>query len=266
MIYLRCPHHGCPIEVADDMLGARIRCPHCAQLLFVEPQDQPAGDTPPQPTAQGVHAGMPPLAAMLGIREGRGSAWGEPRAVRANMTDLDWQALAAFEQVVHAVVAVRTAIGFGVVAAAITGLFWLAATQATSWDTEFATARLVSRLVSLIIVAISLALMAIGGRRLGRVRLGMAVGTAVVATLAIALVFAVNVLLILQALWHSDYRDGGVCPVILVIAFLLIAASFAGRAFLLMQRARTRVSPHAIRHRLTEALDYLDWIEREDHR
>jgi len=36
---LRCPHNGCSIEIADDMVGARIRCPNCEQLLFVDRQD-----------------------------------------------------------------------------------------------------------------------------------------------------------------------------------------------------------------------------------
>jgi hypothetical protein len=40
---LRCPHQGCSIEIADDMVGARIRCPHCEQLLFADPAFQESG-------------------------------------------------------------------------------------------------------------------------------------------------------------------------------------------------------------------------------
>src|SRR5437763_553077 len=118
MIRLRCPHHGCPIDVADDMLGARIRCPHCEELLFVEPPNHEPADSPPAdppPASHGIAEGMPPLAAMLGIREGRGAHWGESRAVRANMTDAYWQALAAFEKLLDAAAALQRAIGFGIV-------------------------------------------------------------------------------------------------------------------------------------------------------
>ena len=93
MLRLRCPHQGCAIEVADDMVGARIRCPHCAQLLFVNPEPQQSTDVTATPEHR-LYAGLPPLAVMLGVREGRGPARDDHGAAGAQMTDADWKALA----------------------------------------------------------------------------------------------------------------------------------------------------------------------------
>jgi hypothetical protein len=258
MIRLRCPHHGCPIEVADDMLGARIRCPHCSQLLFVEPENQ--GPAEPPPVSHGVAEGMPPLAAMLGIREGRGARFGESRAVHANMTNVDWQALAAFEKLLDAAAALQRAIGFGIVAALLCLLIWSAAAETASWSAPRPN-YLIGRSTTLLMLAAGFLLMAMGRYLLVRVRIGAWATTAALAALAVAVVFPADVLLNLLLLAGADYP--GVLA-ILAIALQLPAAFFAARACFLTRRAQLQASPYSIRHRLIEALEYLDWIERED--
>src|SRR5258708_34980971 len=142
---LRCPHNGCSIEVADDMVGARICCPTCEQLLFADRQylegaagpigaenttlaadleQKPGFSEPARPEGR-LYAGMPPLAQMLAIREGRGSAW-DAGAIRAEMTGDDWKALALFEKVLRATASLRTALLFGVTALVFTALIWAA--------------------------------------------------------------------------------------------------------------------------------------------
>ncbi len=266
MIRLRCPHHGCPIDVADDMLGARIRCPHCAQLLFVEAQNEEPSDPPPD-APHAVAAGMPPLAAMLGIREGHGRHWGDAGPARANMTDLDWRALAAFEKVLYAVGALWAAIGFGIATALLTMLLlWIASTQVQSSDTPLMAGPFIFRLAVLLMLGTCFALMALGRHRLYRMRLGAPVTIASLAALAVAVVYGLYALTTAQALFNAgDHLHPPVVPMVLAIPLQLVGAFFAGRACFLVQRAHEQASPHAIRNRLIAALDYLDWLAREQY-
>lgn len=50
---LRCPARKCPIEVPDDLVGARIRCPHCGELIVIDAKDREG------PSVQ-VQQGLPP--------------------------------------------------------------------------------------------------------------------------------------------------------------------------------------------------------------
>jgi hypothetical protein len=263
MIHLRCPHHGCPIDVADDMLGARIRCPHCSQLLFVEPEDQEAADPPP--VSHEIAEGMPPLAAMLGIREGRGARFGESRAVHANMTNADWQALVAFEKLLDAAGALQAAIGFGIAVALLT-LFswWAAAATADSAAGQVTAGCMISRSATLLLLAVGFVLMALGRRWLRRVRLGARASAAALAALAVAAVFVANALVIVEMLLDSGSAREPAGPALLLMPLQLAAAILAVRACLWTRRAQLQASLYTIRHRLIAALEYLDWVEREN--
>ncbi len=177
---------------------------------------------------------------MLGIREGRGRHWGDGGRARANMTDLDWQALAAFENVVYAVIALKTAIGFGIAAMVFTALLWIGAANATSWEAEFFTpARLLTRVPALAILCVCFVLMALGRHQLARVRLGTLTTLATFGALAAALVLAGDALWTLNQLFFgpSGQATG---PVVLAVPLQLVAAFFAARAFLLMQAPSSR--------------------------
>jgi hypothetical protein len=274
MIRLRCPHHGCTIEVADDMLGARIRCPHCDQLLFVDPQHQQSTSPPPSDAvtsnpragesadvAQSIAEGLPPLAVLLGIREGRGRDWKDTGAARANMTELDWKALAAFEQILHATLALRTALGFGIAAVVVSLLFHVVAAQAVSWEAAFTPNRVFIHIATLPLLAIGFALMEVGRHRLPRVRLGLPIALAVLASLAVAEVFAVNIIATLEPLISDRYQPELIGPALLATPLQLLAAFFAVVACVRVQRAQTQASPHAVRHRLEEALRVLEQLD-----
>jgi hypothetical protein len=103
VLRLRCPNQGCLLELPDEMMGQRARCPHCEQFLVVEsrllvetgvsasplpsfdlgPKEKRAGAAAGNDTS--VYAGLPPLAVMLGIRKGRGRDWQGDAALRAQM-------------------------------------------------------------------------------------------------------------------------------------------------------------------------------------
>jgi hypothetical protein len=256
---LRCPHHGCPIDVADDMLGARIRCPHCEELLFVDPRYQegaPAAPEPKPPEPAGpehrLYAGMPPLAVMLAIRAGRA-----PDALdrHAEMTADDWQALAAFEKVVRAAVGLKTSLVCGVIALVLTVPSWLAIEQDNA-TTPFSLGRLGSRVATAVLLIAAFFLLDEGRRRLERLQLGAVVGLAAWIALGVSLVFAVNLLLILPRLAAAG-DPSLVVLLVLAIPFQLIAAFDAGKTSLWVRRSLRAVRPPDILHRLTEALRYL---------
>lgn len=265
MIHLRCPHHGCSIEVADDMLGARIRCPHCEQLLFVEPPNLQSPEPPPSAPPEVPHAvaaGMPPLAAMLGIRAGHGRAWGDAGTARANMTDVDWKALAAFEKVLYAMAALKTAIVMGIAAMLLTVVLWVAAAEVAFWQTNVTPSRPINRIPTLVILCTGFVVMALGRHRLARVQLGTQVTLAIFAALTVAIICGASGVLTLQMLFDTGREPS--CPAAVALPLQWFAALCAARACLLTQRAHTAASPHAIRHRLVAALEYLDWIEQEE--
>jgi hypothetical protein len=274
---LRCPHNGCSIEVADDMVGARIRCPHCEQLLFVDRQyeegaaeplgaeiptlapdseQKPQSSEPARPEAR-LYAGMPPLALMLAIREGRGSAW-DAGAIRAEMTDDDWKALALFEKVLWATASLTTSLWFGITVLVFTALLWMVTAGASTSTIVPAADRVSSQIATLVLLSLGFIVMGLSRTRIKCLQMGAAVDLAAWAALGVALVFAVNVVLALVLL-SDDRRD----PALVYFGWIaspfhLIAAIVAGKTSVLVHRSLAQTGPPEILQRLTAALKYLE--------
>src|SRR5258708_37554106 len=106
---LRCPENNCPIEVPDDLVGTRIRCPHCAAMLTVEAPVSEGNES--VNLEHQIYDGMPPLSVMMALRRQQGAAFdADDFATRYPMTDDDWKALSAFESVLYSVVSLRTTV------------------------------------------------------------------------------------------------------------------------------------------------------------
>jgi hypothetical protein len=269
---LRCPHHGCLIEVEDDMLGARIRCPQCGELLFVEAAyrddaDAPAVPAPsPDPEAEPekaddledrLYAGVPPLSLMLAIREGRGPGRRDEEIIRRRMTPEDWEALAAFETVLHAVAALKLALVCGGIAAGLTVAVWLAFNAAYA---EPPPGRVFSRLVTFVVLAGGLILLYQGRDALRRVQPDAWVGRAAWAALGVGVTCLANVALNAFVLVDGRHAEGLVCLVFLATPFQLAAAATAVLAAWRVPPAQERIRPPDIQQRLTEALGHLKRI------
>lgn len=271
---LRCPHNGCSIEIADDMVGARIRCPKYEQLLFVDRQylegaagpigaeSTPDREQKPRPGKSArpeasLYAGMPPLALMLAIREGRGSAW-DAGAIRAEMTDDDWKALAMFEKVLWATASLTTSLWFGITVLVFTVLIWMATAQASTSTSAPAADSASSQIATLVLLSVGFIVMGLSRARIKSLQMGASVEMAAWAALGVALVFAVNGVLTLILLF-DDRRDeafmyaGGIA-----LPFHLIAAIVAGRTGMLVLRSLAQIGPSEILQRLTAALKYLE--------
>jgi hypothetical protein len=258
---LRCPNQGCLIEVPDDMLGARMRCPQCGQLFFADARDREDASPPPAPpgpvaSEHRLHEGLPPLAKMLAVRAGRGPAWPDDRALRAEMTPDDWRALAAFEKVVAAVHWLQLSLRAGVAVAVVAVLLCVAGVQGRGSESEAFQSRLIAQLAALALLGPAFLLMAVGWRRLARLRIGTLVQLASWAVFGVALVFAVSAAVTLRTLLDDRYHQRG--PELLATPFQLSTAVLAGLTGLWVRRALKQVRPPEILGRLVEALSYLE--------
>jgi hypothetical protein len=200
---------------------------------------------------------MPPLAAMLAIREGHGSRWKDDHGLRKEMTAIDWKALDAFERVLNATAAVKTSLWFGAFVACLTVLLW-------SLDTSSpALLVLYMRLGTLVSFNAGLAIMAVGGWRLRRVRLGTIVDLTPWATFGVAVVFLGNAVLSMLIAVKTPYTASIAGLALPAIPFQVLAACSAVWASWLIQRALPRVRPADIQSRLVDAIDFLEYWERE---
>jgi len=102
---------------------------------------------------------MPPLALMLAMRAGRGPAWKDDGAVRAEMTDDDWKALALFEKVLWATASLTTSLWFGITVLVFTALIWAAAAQASTSPSVPAAGRVSSQIATLVLLSLGFILM-----------------------------------------------------------------------------------------------------------
>jgi DNA-directed RNA polymerase subunit RPC12/RpoP len=259
---LRCPHQGCSIEVADDMLGARIRCPHCDQLLFVDPAFQEDAAAP-APIEAGnlenrLYAGVPPLSLMLALRAGRPPLGKDDAALRAEMTPEDWTALAAFETIFHAIASLKTALWFGIIAVAVTGMLWTGELVGRGQEGPSTRGRLCSVCVTLTVSGVCLLLMELGRRRLQRLQIDRSVGLVAWSALSVALVFGLNVLLNLFLLFEDRYGLVLVGLPLFAIPFQVVATLLAAKTSFLVQRVLDQATAPEILNRLVEALKYLE--------
>jgi hypothetical protein len=258
---LRCPNQGCSIEVADDMVGARIRCPHCEQLLFVDPafQEGAAGQqTAPNESAlleNRLYAGVPPLSVMLALRGGRPPLGKDDAALRAEMTADDWKALDAFETVIHAIAALKTALWLGIMATLLTGLLWNAAVFGPAWQVP-SPSRLFGLFSSLTLLLAGFVVMELGRRRLQRLQIDALVGLVEWAAVSVAVVFGGHALLNWFLPYQDSFESRALGLAVFASPFLLIAAFVAARASLAVRRALDELRRPEILNRLVEALKY----------
>lgn len=259
MLHLRCPHHGCPIEVEEDMLGARIRCPHCDKLLFVEPEhlegDGAAATEGPGRGEHGVHEGLPPLSVMLGIREGR-VPWADDAELRARMTDEDWRALDAFEAMLRAVAAGRVLLWLGVPVAGSTVLAWLLPLTVTQEPVTSPFVVLLVRVACLVSLGAGLLLVAQGVQNLRSLSVGPSLAAAVWAAAAAALALVVSGFLGLVLATGYDPGVWDACG--FALTPLQAMTAFLGvRAALHLRRARALLGAPGVLPRLSDALEHL---------
>jgi hypothetical protein len=271
MIRMRCPHQGCPINVADELAGKRIRCPHCEQFLVVDAADrrgaseqiQAVPPTPPleleprpsrprpDPAEDRLYEGLPPLSVMLALREGRGPRWKDDRELRDQMTPDDWKALDAFETVLIACASLSRSIWFVMIAALVTVLFPVA----LDLERYFA----VCAVLTPSVFGIGCLLMNMSRWRLRRLQSGVLVGLAKWAALGIALWFFVYLALSLPIRDRDRYEPAWI---LMVFAATLqgIAAVSAVNSILWVRRAQEQLGPPAILQRLRAALVHLESV------
>jgi hypothetical protein len=282
MVRLRCPHDGCTIEVADDLAGAQVRCPQCEQFLLVEPPfpegpklelppkkpagapapEKPAGPARPGPVEKRLHAGLPPLAVLLGVREGRGGFGPDALAAPAEMTEEDWKALDAFEKVLLATASLRTSLWYGVIGVLLTGVVWLGVATGSAGEPVFSPGRLASGFAFLFLFASGFVCMEAGRRHLERLRVGPAVDLAALAACGVALAFVAGAGLYLLPLFGGTPEAVPVVMAVLAMPFQVLGAFSAGQSSLRAYQALTQVRAPGILPRLTEALEYLEAVQR----
>jgi hypothetical protein len=169
------------------------------------------------------------------------------------LTENDWLALAAFEKVMEACVQVNSSLRHGIGVVCLTLLFWWADALTTPTTSVPTPSPWTSRIATLALLFTGFLAIQMGRRRLERVRLGTVTERAVWAALAVALVFAVNVVLNL-----AQFYRGHTSFLLLAIPWQLFAAFHAARVFRLLRAAQAAVSPPTIRQPLVEALEFLD--------
>lgn len=271
---LRCPARKCPIEVPDDLVGARIRCPHCGELIIVDAQDGegrsdiqpglPPGAPDPREVKNlenQIYDGLPPLSVMLELRRRKGGPAYDQEELnrRYPMTEDDWKALAAFEQALFAAEALSMASWIGLAALGGNLLLWYGILGLARWETTEPPSplRLLGVVASALAIPAGIIFLRAGAARLSRITLGALLGAVPWCALALSALFGAT------AVWYSvrmfsggtdDLLGGfaGVCVTADAIAFL---ASFvaAVRAWIALRKLR----PPEIAHRLIEALKYL---------
>jgi DNA-directed RNA polymerase subunit RPC12/RpoP len=271
---LRCPANKCPIDVPDDFVGARIRCPHCGTLILVEAKngegrsDQvqpglPTGAPDPKEVSNlenQIYDGRPPLSVMMELRRRKGKPAydDEELSRRYPMTEDDWKALAAFEQVLYASAALTTAFWFGLAALFGNMFFWHEALGFQRQTSDNVTlGRLLSVLASALAIPLGVFFLRAGAARLSRVRFGLVLAALPWCTLALSALFAGTALWYFTRMVSGDFGDrlgGLVVFVIAADAVAFLATAVAGiHAWI----ALTKIRPPEIAHRLIEALKYL---------
>jgi hypothetical protein len=261
----RCPANNCPIEVSDDLIGMRIRCPHCAAMLTVErsasetsavqPGAPDGVSKPPKESVNLEHQiydGLPPLSVMMALRRQQGAAFdADDFAARYPMTDDDWKALSAFESVLWSVVSLRTTVMLGALAVLV-NLIVLGASisQGRGIGVDMSI-----QFLSLFVVAGLIVLVYMGSRALERIRLHALATFLPWVAFGVALVVLFNAVLDLGALQD---RVTPAFPLLIAIPINLFVAFDSGRSAWRVDRSLNAVSPPEISHRLTEALKYLE--------
>jgi DNA-directed RNA polymerase subunit RPC12/RpoP len=272
---LRCPAKQCPIEVPDDLVGARIRCPHCGSLIVVDAKDcegpsvqvqqgLPSGAPDPQEVSNlenQIYDGLPPLSVMMALRRRKGGPAYDQEELnrRYPMTEDDWKALAAFEKALDASAALTTAFWIGLTAFAANALLWAGMLGFNrSTIEEVSPARFFSIVATALAIGAGVTCIRAGTERLSRIMLGGMLAILPWCTLAMALVFGGTAAWNLIRMFSGEFRDD----------WLWLAAGLGAASSLLALVATSvaavhvfgtlpKIRPPEIAHRLTEALKYL---------
>jgi hypothetical protein len=259
----------------DDLVGMRIRCPHCAEWLVGDPKyrdtsaeqipvgvpDMSLGASAEKPAAQEplnlenqIYDGLPPLAVMIAVRRQQGSLFtSEDVATRCLMTDDDWKALSAFESVLVAVVSLHTTLAIG----AVTLLVNLLAVMA-SLEQSQPTNRSFSHAVTVIILGACFLVIYVGSQTLRRIKLDVLANLLPWSASCVTLLVGGAALLDIMTIFHEHQEQTLGFMVFASIPFNLIAAVDSGKSAWRVGRSLDQVSPPEISHRLTEALRYLE--------
>jgi hypothetical protein len=276
---LRCPENNCPIEVPEDLVGTRIRCPHCSAWLIVDARYRDPSSAQIQaaepnmsldalPTkaapkesvnlADQIYDGLPPLSVMLALRRQQGTDFdADDFARRYPMTDDDWKALSAFESVLRSVVSLRTSLGLGAAALAVNLLILATIMSKDREQTGLDGIRFLTHLSSLFIVGGLIAFIYVGSEALRRIRLHSLATLLPWAACGIALVVVANAVTDFMAMAGGGTSEHEFAAV-LGITINMVAAFDSSRSAWRVGRSLDEVSPPEISHRLTEALKYLE--------
>ncbi len=268
---LRCPENNCPIDVPDDLVGVRIRCPHCGASIVVDSQQGvesasqikaggPGAKSNDAPNLENqIYDGLPPLAVMMALKRQKGIAYdAHDFASKFEMTEDDWRALTAFEFVLRASYQIRTAFGLGLTGMMtnVTVVAAMAAYMQGNDPGPYAAPRALGNLGSMALLMAGLALVWMLGSSFRRLRAGQPVAALPGVTLGIALVLAgsasINLLTLAAAL------DDRLVLLMMGSAAISGVAAFAAlSACWRVVAALVRVRPPEIHIRLAEAIKYL---------
>ena len=277
---LRCPKNNCPIEVPDDLVGTRIRCPHCAAWLIVQEKDRAPSSAQIQVgepnmsldaiadklTAKEsvnlenqIYDGLPPLSVMLALRRQQGADFdADDFARRHPMTDDDWKALSAFESVLLSVVSLRTSLALGAVALAVNLVILATMISNERKQAGLDGIQFITHFSSLFVVAGLIVCIYTGSQALRRIQLRSLAMLLPWAACGIALVVVANALLDVMAMAGSQGTSAHEFALLAGITINTVAAFDSSRSAWRVGRSLEEVSPPEISYRLTEALKYLE--------
>jgi hypothetical protein len=265
---VRCPKGNHFFDLADDTVGARVRCPLCSHLFFVEaalcegepPSEQikPTAPAPPIPRdemelSHRLYDGLPPLSVMIAMRRQQGRHQeADDLAAKLEMTPDDWKALDAYECVLTAAYSLRTSVmvaGFAV-------LLQLPRLALSSGEES---QRLeIYTVLAIAAIAGCLGLLWIGSVSLQHVHQTTLVRQLTIVILVAGVLFALLAIANIIKFPHLRSSDSGPFWTILSIPFAFISLFDLGRSGVRTHRALEQTRPPEITNRLTDALKYLE--------
>ena len=266
----RCPHQNCPVEVPNDMIGMRIRCPHCEAFFVLDLQyredsaEQIQTKAPaaaplakePSNLGEQIYDGLPPLSLMIAMRRQKGLDYDDLEA-KYQMTPDDWRALDAYESALRAAYSLHTTIALG--------LFALAANagNAVIVMNDSLTVRSRGRLewvtacvAFFLVLCLTVLFLGSRGLRKGRAN-GIVDFLPAAMSVALLIYLSAAACIFFWVLLGQD--NGGLAA----FAIMSLGANFTaigdlGRMLLQVNRALKQIEPPEITNRIVEALKYLE--------
>jgi hypothetical protein len=271
---VRCPANNCPIEVSEDLLGARIRCPHCGELVFLEdkpgaaPSPHVQSGTPPGAPLTDprdalkldsqIYDGLPPLAVMMALRRQQGRDFdADDFNRRYPMTEDDWKALAAFETGLHASVSLDTAFWLGL-AALIANCLVAGLALLSQRGASLSAGGLGAMLGAGLMSTLGVIGVHAGIERLRRVMLDKVMLWVPTCMVALIIVFCLSGVAIFKGLSAGYFEALAGLVALLGLGCNGAAVLATAVAGVRVRSALTGLRPPEISHRLVEALKYLE--------